>query len=225
MFRKYEKTFRIDTQRYHVPGKLVLSHDDQRALLTGKVEITEKVDGANTGIVRGKGDKWILQKRRGLADTGVHEQFAFFWAWGRANEQKILQIPHNWIVYGELTYSKHHIYYDVLPSYFLVFDVWNGKQFIDHDDRLALCDKLQLKHVPVLHYGYVADLHELESFVGKSRFSTELTAEGIFVKNYRKQMKGKLVRPEFVKDLEDEDHWMKQALRRNSLAPGANTFD
>lgn len=225
MFRQYEKTYRIYTPNFSVPGKLVLSHSDQRALLTGKVEVTEKVDGANTGIVRGKGDKWTLQKRRGLADTGVHQQFSFFWAWARANEAKILQMPHNWILYGELTYSKHHIYYDALPSYFLAFDVWNGKEFLDHDDRLDFVQKLGFKHVPVLHYGYVEDAIELEKLVGPSKVSTNMVMEGVYVKNYRKQMKGKLVRPEFVKDLEDEDHWMYQPLRRNALAPGVNTFD
>jgi atypical dual specificity phosphatase len=225
MFRKYEKTFRIDTPNFHVPGKLVLSNCDQRCLLTGKVEITEKVDGANTGIVRVKNDKWTLQKRRGLAETGVHQQFAFFWNWARANEIKILQIPHNWIVYGELMYSKHHIYYDALPSYFLAFDVWDGKEFLDHDDRIEFVNKIGLKHVPVLHYGYIDNVFELEKFVVQSRVSTTEKMEGIYVKNYRKQMKGKLVRPEFVKDLEDEDHWMFQELRRNLLAPNVNTFD
>jgi ATP-dependent RNA circularization protein (DNA/RNA ligase family) len=225
MFRKYEKTFRIDTPNFHVPGKLVLSHNDQRDLLSGKIEITEKIDGANTGIVRGKGDKWILQKRRGLADTGVHQQFAFFWSWAWSNQEKILKIPSKWIVYAELIYSKHHIYYDALPSYFLVFDIWNGEEFLRSDERQELTEKWGFKHVPVLHFGSIDDILELERYVGQSKFSTTEKMEGIFVKNYRKQMKGKLVRSEFVKELEDEDHWMFQELRRNLLAPNVNTFD
>ena len=61
---------------------------------------------------------------------GVHAQFSFFWNWARANNDRIMKIPIGWIIYGELLYAKHHIYYDQLPSLFLVFDVWNGKEYI-----------------------------------------------------------------------------------------------
>jgi hypothetical protein len=122
------------TPNYQVPGKLTLSHADQKALLTGTLEITEKVDGANVAIIRGNGDKWTLQKRRGLADEGVHAQFSFFWNWARHNYQKILAIPHNWIIYGELCYAKHNIYYDQLPSYFLVFDIWDGQRYLKYEE-------------------------------------------------------------------------------------------
>jgi hypothetical protein len=40
-------------------------------------------------------------------------------------------------------------------------------------------------------------------------YSTDHDREGIMVKNYRKQMRGKIVVPEFVKELnEDGTHWM-----------------
>ncbi len=77
MFRKYEKTFRVDTPKIQIKNKFSLCHDDQLRLLDGKIEITEKMDGANVGIVRSK-QGWTLQKRRGLAEEGVHAQFSFF---------------------------------------------------------------------------------------------------------------------------------------------------
>ncbi len=226
--RGYEKTFRISTPNFCVPGKLTLSDSDQRALLKGTLEISEKCDGGNSGLLRGTGNDWSLQKRRGIA-TQQHPQFSFFWSWARANEEKILQIPENWIVYGELTYAKHNVNYDALPSYFLVFDIWAGDHYLDTNNRLDLCSELNLQHVPMLYYGqlkgdYMEQLHQLETFVGKSKISTTVTMEGIVVKNAVKQMRGKLVRPEFMKQLEEDDHWLYKKLVKNQLAPGVNPY-
>lgn len=76
-FRR-DRTCLENTPNFRVAGKLNLSDAEQKALLNGTVEITEKMDGANTGIVRGNKDKWILQKRRGLADTALTKCFRFF---------------------------------------------------------------------------------------------------------------------------------------------------
>ena len=226
MFRKYEKTFRVNTPE-NKPGKLTLSAKDSKALLIGRVEITEKIDGANVGIVRSK-NGWTLQKRRGLADEGVHAQFSFFWNWARHNEEKILKIPKKWIVYGELTYARHHIFYDMLSSYFIVFDIWDGRRYIKHDERIEITKELDFQHVPVLHYGYI-DFNELigmwDGLTKTSAYVSNGTAEGIVIKNLRKQMRGKVVRPEFVKALDDEDHWMKGPMKRNKLRPNANVYD
>jgi hypothetical protein len=226
--RGYEKTFRISTPNYRVPGKLTLSDSELRDLLKGTLEITEKVDGANTAILRGVGDDWSLQKRRGIA-TQQHPQFSFFWSWARANEEKIHRIAEGWTVYGELTYAKHNIYYDALPSYFLVFDVWTGNEYLDTNDRLDLCSELNFQHVPMLFYGRLEgdeheQLHQLENFIGPSKVSTTVTMEGIVVKNAIKQMRGKLVRPEFMKQLEEDDHWLYKKLVKNQLAPGIDPY-
>lgn len=222
MFRKYEKTFRISSPSIQVAGKLNLTSGDQKSLLNGKVEISEKMDGANVGIVRSE-NNWTLQKRRGLAETGVHEQFAFFWNWARYNESRILQIPKNHIVYGELLYTKHNIHYTSLPSYFLVFDIWNGKEYLDYQDKNVLLEKLGFLSVPILHYGYVT-ISEVDRFIGKSAYADGLM-EGIVIKNYHKQMRGKLVRKEFMKELDENDHWMHQAHKRNLLAEGASPYN
>jgi len=223
MYRKYEKTYRITTPNYQVKGKLTLPKAEQSGLLTGMVQITEKVDGANVGIVKGKGDKWTLQKRRGLADEGVHAQFSFFWNWARHNIDKILNIPSGWIIYGELCFAKHHVSYDMLPSYFLVFDIWDGRRYIKDSDGVA--DYLGFQHVPILHVGYIDDVIKLERFITTSNLAAKSVMEGIVVKNYRKQTRGKLVRPEFMKEIEDEGHWMHKSYSKNVLAPNANVYD
>jgi len=222
MFRKYEKTFRLLTPKIKVLGKFNLCHKEQVALLCGKIEITEKMDGANVAIIRGNNNKWVLQKRRGLAEQGVHAQYSFFWNWARHNEEKILKIPNGWKVYGELMYAKHNIYYDELPSYFLVFDIWDGREYLHYDNRIFFIKEFGFQHVPILYYGN--EKIDVDSFMYiKSACSSNL-AEGIVIKNYKKQIRGKLVRPEFMKDLEEDDHWATKAVKRNKLAENVNVF-
>jgi len=225
MYRKYEKTFRVVSPQIRVQGKFNLSHDEQRQLLRGKVEITEKMDGANVGIVRGKGDKWTLQKRRGLAEEGVHQQYSFFWNWARYNQEKILAIPEKWIVYGELCWAQHNIFYDELPSYFLVFDIWDGKHYLDTPPKLAWANRWGFETVPLLYSGKI-ETEELDSFMNiKSEYASESIAEGIVIKNYKQQLRGKLVRPEFMKELDEDDHWVKHSIRKNQLKGGLDWYD
>jgi len=222
MYLKYEKTFRVVSPRIRIQGKFCLSRQEQNALLTGRVEITEKMDGANVGIIRSK-QGWTLQKRRGLADS-IHPQFSFFWNWARHNEPKITQLPIGHIVYGELMYAKHNVHYDELSSYFLVFDIWNGKEFLNHNKRMEMVEQIGFKHVPVLYYGYT-ETNSLDDFITVSNHSSSDMMEGMVIKNYRKQKRGKLVRAEFIKQLEEDEHWMNKPVIRNKLADTAHIYD
>ena len=217
-FLQYPKTYRITTEHITYRGKLVLSHKEQCALLQGKVEVTEKMDGANVGIIRTK-KGYLLQKRRGLADTGAHPQFAFFWNWASANNDRILKLPIGWIVYGELLYARHHITYDQLPSYFMAFNVWDGRKFLKKEN-------CPFASVPTLYEGNELTLEMLESFLSeKSLYSSVDLREGVVIKHYKKQMMGKLVRMDFMKELdEEEEHWMMGPLARNKLAENVSVF-
>jgi len=222
MYRKYEKTFRLVTEGINVKGKFSLDKKDQKKLLTGKITIEEKMDGANVGIIRKK-DGFTLQKRRGLAEEGVHPQFSFFWNWARNNQNKIEKIPKKFIVYGELMFAKHMVPYHELPSYFLAYDVWTGKEYLNYEDRMEIVQNCGFKSVPLLFQGHLD--RELEYWLKNALYAPGVKSEGIVVKNYKKQMRGKLVRPEFLKRLEEDDHWMKGPLVKNSLIAGANVYD
>jgi len=210
MFRKYEKTFRIPTNKYNVSGKRKLSKKEVKQLLNGYLTVEEKIDGANVGIIATK-DGFRLQKRGSLVDEGEHPQFGRLKAW--ANERwgaLTYYMPKNTIIYGEFMWATHHIYYDNLPDWFICIDIFQEGKFVNRDDKQLICFELGIKLVPLLYEGYVDSITEIEDLVeGPSAYSTDHEREGIVVKNYRKQMKGKIVRPEFVKEInEDGVHWM-----------------
>jgi ATP-dependent RNA circularization protein (DNA/RNA ligase family) len=221
MFRKFEKTYRIKIPQYDVGGKFCLSHSDTRALLTGKVTIEEKMDGANVGIIRIKKDPgFALQKRGSLIGPSEHAQFNYFVNWAHSNYDKIIRMKVGEIAYCELLYAKHNIHYTELKSYVMLFDVWNPRknEYMNSDDKREFANKIEIPQVPVIYEGQGPRIEDLIDLIGRSYFYEGLM-EGIVVKNYRKQMRGKVVRPEFMKEIDESDHWMNSGLVKNTI-PG-----
>jgi ATP-dependent RNA circularization protein (DNA/RNA ligase family) len=217
MFIKYEKTFRLNVPEFDIGAKLTLSRKEARRLLGAEVTVEEKIDGANTGIIRHKGG-FSLQKRGSLVGQSEHEQFGRFhaWAW-QEKYDNIMSIPKGCLVYGEWAYAQHHIYYDRLPDYFLVFDVLKNGKFFNRDQRTDFCGKYGFCQVPLIAQGYftVGDLMAMMPKV--SAFGDR--AEGMVIKRYRKKeyMRAKLVWPEFVKELDESEHWTRKQLSINKL--------
>lgn len=218
MFCKYEKTYRLTLPGFEVKGKRILSKADTKRLLSGKVVIEEKMDGANTGIIRiGGPEMFRLQKRGSLVDASEHEQFNRFKAWAAENWNNIAWIPQGYIVYGEFMYAQHHIYYDGLPDWFLVFDVRQGKHFLPFDERKDFCEEIGFSMVPTIDYGFF-NRGDLVNLVPKKSAYGE-RAEGIVIKNYSKKyyLRAKVVWPDFVKEVDESDHWIKGPIRTNRV--------
>lgn len=222
MFLKYEKTYRIPISQIKVPGKLILSRADIKMLLAGSVDVEEKLDGANVGIIRHK-DSFALQKRGSLVGQSEHLQYQFFHAWAnRIKYDNIMDVPHGYRIYGELCYAVHTIYYDSLPDYVIVIDVTKEGKWLNRKDKEAFCDKYGFAVVPLITQGYF-NLDELWTFVPKESSFGD-TSEGIVVKKFHKKrgyMRGKIVKPEFIKHMEESDHWMRSKLKINKLVGDA----
>jgi hypothetical protein len=222
MFRKYEKTCRVPNAKIITSGKKMLSSDETRALLTGSIVIEEKIDGANTGIIGGKKDfDFRLQKRGSLVDVSEHPQYNRFKAWSMERYLDLNKIRYPFIVYGEFMWATHHIYYDHLLDWFVCFDIWDGKEYISRRGKEAFCKNMNIEVVPLLFEGHVDNIDDVLPYVfGKSAYSTTENREGIQIKNYGKQMRGKIVNKNFQKELDEDDtHWTSHwdPCRVNSL--------
>lgn len=222
MFRKYEKTYRINIPEITVKGKFFLSKKDAKKLLAGWTIVEEKLDGANIGIIKHKG-KFHLQKRGSLVAQSEHAQYGYLYNWAyHQNYDKLLGIPDSYIVYGELMYSVHNIFYDSLPDYVIVIDVWNGKNYLNREQKEEFCEKHDLAICPLVDEGRfrVGDLFSL--IPKKSAFGERI--EGIVVKKHRKKdfMKGKIVLREFQKAIEGGQHWMRKPMEKNIIKKEKN---
>jgi atypical dual specificity phosphatase len=215
MFVKYEKTYHV----FPVTSKYNLDNTTFKRLLAGEVVVEEKMDGSNTGIIRhSKG--FSLQKRNSLVGPSVHEQFDYFYNWANTVAyDRIMSVPGGYLIYGELLYAVHHIVYDRLPEYFLVFDIRDNGSWLNYNERAEFCQEHGFHMVPLVARGaFTAD--ELHSIVPvKSAYGA--LAEGVVVKRYAKHgyFRGKIVKPGFIKVLEEDDeHWSRKGVRRNGLA-------
>lgn len=221
MFRKYEHTPRILVPDFpNVVGKRYWSPGEVNALLSGKVHISEKMDGANTGIIRTR-DGIRMQKRGSLVDVSEHEQFNRFKKWTWEHYESLLKLPFGTILYGELMFCVHSIYYDKLPDWFLAFRAWDKKtnSVLPPDELNDLCKLVGVKRTPELYYGYADRNFLVRSFWPKitpSNYGSEL-GEGIVVWNPKKNIHGKVVRPEFMKRMQENDHWIHQEIRFNKV--------
>jgi ATP-dependent RNA circularization protein (DNA/RNA ligase family) len=222
MFKKYEKTYRILIPEINVKGKFDLSKQQTTDLLNGEVVVEEKMDGANVGIIRHK-KGFHLQKRGSLMGQGEHEQFGFFYNWAyRQNYEKLTKLPMHYLVYGELVYATHTIYYDRLPDFFLAFDIFTGQKGLNYEDRNTFCRDYGFHQVPLIAKGGFLKTDLFNLIPNKSVYGE--VAEEIVVKRYRKNeyLRGKIVKAEFIKQLDESDHWMNSNVKRNKLQTKEN---
>ena len=111
---KYPRTF-------HIPGSPGATSDDK--VLSNldhfegqEVVITEKMDGENTTIYPD-----YLHSRS--LDSNNHPSRN----WVKRLQGEIgYKIPKGLRICGENVFAQHAISYDKLPSYFLVFSIWEG---------------------------------------------------------------------------------------------------
>ena len=111
--RKYPRT-------PHLPWSPGASSDDvwidTFALFEGsEVVITEKMDGENTTLYADHIHARSLDSRHHPSRSwvkGLHQSIAHL-------------IPAGWRICGENLYARHSVGYEALPSYFMVFSIWD----------------------------------------------------------------------------------------------------
>ncbi|MCE9565866.1 MAG: RNA ligase family protein [Planctomycetes bacterium] len=105
-----------------------------------------------------------------------------------AAELLYLTLGDQYIAYGEWMYSKHTVFYDALPHYWMEFDILDKSRstpeqpcFLDTPSRAKLLERLPIVPVEVLWSGILTkDIH-LPDFIGPSHFITPDHAESLRV--------------------------------------------
>jgi len=114
---------------------------------------------------------------------------------------------------------KHSIPYDKLPTWNIILDIWDydNEVFIPYMAKYKLCEKWGVNKMmaPLVAIAANPTIDRLVEMIGKSKFAQDQMAEGIVIKNYKKQLFGKLVRNEFITGI--EDHWMLKSKEMNQL--------
>lgn len=147
----------------HLEGSRLQEGDDASTQvpfshLQGKyIVVEEKMDGANSGI-RFNDDLALMLQSRGhyLLGGGREKHFNLLKSWAAYREEVLFDIlGTRHLMYGEWCHSKHTVFYDRLPHYFLEFDILDTErgEFLATERRRALIGSAPVVQVPVLYEG------------------------------------------------------------------------
>lgn len=134
---------------YHLPWSLGKTNDDRSLKNVSDFEgkeviVTQKMDGEQTSIYNNYIHARSINSSNHISRSWIknlHGKFSY-------------KIPDNWRICGENLYAKHSIHYKKLPSYFMVFSIWNNiNECLSWDDTEAFSKMLNLEVVPIFYRG------------------------------------------------------------------------
>jgi len=198
---------------YHLPWSPGLIDDDRQldstSIFEGReVVMSEKMDGENTSLY----SDYIHARS---LDSGSHPSRGWV-----KNLHGTIQghIPPGWRICGENLFAKHSVAYDALPSYFMVFSIWDDRNVcLSWDETVEWCALLELEMVPVLYRGpwNEAKIREIEKSMDLTTREgyTVRVADEFTYGSFRKSI-AKFVRKNHV---QSTHNWMMQAVVKNGL--------
>lgn len=173
------------------------------------VVVTEKMDGENTTMTFEKVHARSLDSR----DHPSRHWVKTLWS------QMRYDIPQGMRICGENLYAQHSIPYEALPSYFLVFAIFDGGVCLSWSETVEWCHLFGLRHVPVLYVGPWDKTPIMQCYSGKSQCGG--VQEGYVVRNAGSFSFGSFPRnvAKFVRKghVQTGDHWMFQKMVPNRL--------
>lgn len=173
---KYPRTPHLRGSRLQ-PGDEDLSQRPFSELAGRYVVLEEKIDGANSAISFSEDGELRLQSRGHFLTGGYRERhYDLLKQWAAVQQDRLYKVLGcRYIMYGEWMYAKHSIYYDMLPHYFMEFDVLDREtgKFLDTPSRHELLESLPVCHVPVLANGIFKSMDEILKYLGDSLYISD----------------------------------------------------
>lgn len=207
----------VDLGHGEVRRDKILSPEQREHLLSQRVVIEEKVDGQNLGISRQDSDL-MFQSRGSYVELGGRH-FRGLESWIRPRRDLLMEtLGDELVIFGEWCAVSHSVFYDRLPDWFVVFDVFNRTEggFLSLSSRDQIAATLNLHVTPTLYDGFT-NLPKIFDLIGRSNFGSD-PMEGVVVRPAVDDghfFRAKVVRPDFVQSI--DQHWMSGPQKRNRL--------
>lgn len=180
---KYPRTHHIEGSRLQ-PGDEDLTAVPFREIMDKALIVEEKMDGSNCAVSFSPEAALMLQSRgHYLSGGGRERHFALFKTWATTHGNELWELlGTRYIMYGEWLYAKHTVFYDLLPHYFMEFDVYDRERkcFLSTEKRTIMLNGASFIHsVFVVETGQFKTLESLVNLIGPSRFISENMAENL----------------------------------------------
>lgn len=213
---RYPRTFHLPWSPGATSDDRMIELPDLEDAFGGEdVVVTEKVDGECTTLYR----DYLHARSVDYAPHPSRDRV-------RALHAAIAHdIPDGWRVCGENVYARHSIAYSALPSYFLVFSIWDERNTcLPWDQTLEWAQLLDLAVVPVLYRGpwdeprvRRLDSDRVSRLGGEREGYVVRRASGFHYRAFRRSVV-KFVRANHV--VHGEGHWAHRAVVANALGGG-----
>lgn len=211
---KYPRTFHVSWSEGATEDDKTHSESDLHTLFDGKeVVVSVKLDGENSSCYP---DGTVHARS---LDSAHHESRAWlkqFWA-GIAHD-----LPTGWRVCGENLFARHALGYTALPTYFMVFAIFDEQNnMLSWDQMVEWCQLLGVTPVPVVYRGIyneklIQGLYPFPSLYGETvPEGYVIRLAGQFKHSEFTQSTAKFVRAGHV--AEGSEHWRNQAVVPNLL--------
>lgn len=172
----------------HIEGSGI-SRDDSKEtipweeLFQKHLVIEEKIDGGSSAISFDSNCNLLLQCRGHYLGGGKDwPEFDQFKVWANTWKDQLFDIiTDRYIMYGEWMGSFHSVFYDMLPHFFMEFDIWDKKEkcFLSTLNRYCILQtsKLPIHSVRVIKQGVFNNKEDILSCIGKSAFVSERSVQ------------------------------------------------
>ncbi len=199
----------------------VLSQAEAHSFLDGDIVVEEKVDGANLGFSVSSDGEIRVQNRGSWLSSPWPAQFSRLGPWLTSHETSVRNaLGTNLMMFGEWLAAEHSLHYDLLPDWFLGFDVFDRSKalFFDAERRNSALAKMSVIPSREIARGRFT-MGTLRAMLSDSCSSYRSgQSEGFYL---RRESNGwlvsrcKLVRPEFTEGI--DVHWRRRTIRWNEL--------
>ncbi|MCK9459547.1 MAG: RNA ligase family protein [Proteobacteria bacterium] len=207
---KYPRTPHLTWSHATNDDRVLSSHDHFSGM---QVVVTEKLDGESCSMYS---DHIHARSIDGKDHPTRH--------WVKLLHARVrYDIPEGWRVCGENLYAMHSIYYHYLPSYFLVYSIWNENNVcLTWEQTKEWATLLGLLTVPELYVGEWDEGKIKQCWAGKSRFGD--MQEGYVVRNKNSfpydQFALNVAKYVRANHVQTDSHWMSQQIFPNRLEIG-----
>ena len=179
---KYPRTPHLEGSRLQA-GDEDLSQIPFQDIAGKHLVVEEKCDGANSAISFDLNGGLLLQSRGHYLSGGYGERhYNLLKQWANIHREALYGVlGSRFILYGEWMYAKHTVYYDLLPHYFLEFDILDREtgRFLDTPTRHGMLRAVPVVSAPVLKEGSFRKKEDLIGLLGPSGFISDRHFENL----------------------------------------------
>lgn len=218
----------------HLPWKCTglgvqATHGECSMLWTSPyVCVQEKIDGSSCGMTLGPEGHPVIRNRdhiltKGyLKDTPAKMQFrpVFNWFYEHKKMFSALVEQGPYSVYGDWMYMAHGMKYDLLPSLFMTYDVYNHEkeQFLESKQSQSILVECGFSFINCIHFGPLDSWLQIEEMANDlTSYADNTQREGVYVKVSNGDWithRFKMVRPGFVQGALFSDNIIRNTLSK-----------